>query len=448
MMHAVAKQVWGAALGVSVLVTGCGGSPPQQRGQGNVPVSLQEVETSIVAESSEFVGTLEAAQRVILRPEIEGRVVNIFAENGANVEAGTPIIQLRPDQQLAQVNSAVAQVNVRRAGLQSAAAEVRAARSQLATAQAQRDRARADLEQQRADVNLQQEEYKRTSFLVEQGAQPRQQLDIQTRNRDAALAARNSAQEALKAAEASIAEARERVRAAEANLAREQASITEAEANVQEVSEDLRFTRVTSPIRGVIGDIAVNVGDYVNTGEALTTIIQNDALELRLEVPVERSDQLRLGLPVEIVGNENQVVARGRISFISPNVEANAQSILVKATFRNNGQVRDGQFVRARVIWERDRGILVPTVAISRVAGQEFVFVAEEDTSGEEPQTIARQTPVQLGDIQGNSYQVIEGIEEGDRIITSNILKLRDGVPIQPQENQQNAQQQDSFTTP
>ncbi|MDB9315272.1 efflux RND transporter periplasmic adaptor subunit, partial [Spirulina sp. CS-785/01] len=306
----------------------------------------------------------------------------------------------------------------------------------------------ADLEQQQADVELQQEEYKRTAFLVEQGAQPQQQLDLQTRNRDAALAAQKSAQEALNAAEANIAEARERVQAAEANLEREQASIQEAEANVQEVSEDLRFTRVVSPITGVIGDMTANVGDYVNSGEALTTIIQNDALELRLEIPVERSEQLRMGLPVEIIGEDNGAVARGRISFISPNVQANAQSVLVKATFRNNGRVRDGQFVRARVIWDRDRGILVPAVAISRVAGQEFVFVAQEDTSGEQPQAVARQTPVKLGDMQENSYQVLEGIEEGDRVITTNILKLRDGVPIQPQETQHNAQQQDSFTTP
>ncbi|MDB9312672.1 biotin/lipoyl-binding protein, partial [Spirulina sp. CS-785/01] len=138
-MRAVSKQIWGTALGVSVLVAGCGGGPPQGRGQpGPVPVSLQEIEIRMVEESSEFVGNLEAAQRVILRPEIEGRVVNIFAENGTRVEAGTPIVQLRPDQQLAQVNSAVAQVNVRRAGLLSAEAEVRAAQSQLATARAQR----------------------------------------------------------------------------------------------------------------------------------------------------------------------------------------------------------------------------------------------------------------------------------------------------------------------
>jgi multidrug efflux pump subunit AcrA (membrane-fusion protein) len=113
---------------------------------------------------------------------------------------------------------------------------------------------------------------------------------------------------------------------------------------------------------------------------------------------------------------------------------------MAKASFPNNGRLRDGQFVRARVIWQSEPGILVPTTAVTRVAGNPFIYVAEtgKAPSGESQQ-IARQRPVKLGAIQGNSYQVQSGLSPGDQIIVSGILNLSDGAPItigQPQSQQ------------
>jgi RND family efflux transporter MFP subunit len=130
----------------------------------------------------------------------------------------------------------------------------------------------------------------------------------------------------------------------------------------------------------------------------------------------------------------------GQISFISPQVTANAQSILAKATFPNpDGQLLDQQFVRARVTWSENSGVVVPTSAVSRLGGQTFVFVAEQPETAGQTQLIARQRSIKLGELQGNNYQVIEGLEPGEAIVVSGILKVRDGVPIttEPQPPQQ-----------
>jgi multidrug efflux pump subunit AcrA (membrane-fusion protein) len=76
----------------------------------------------------------------------------------------------------------------------------------------------------------------------------------------------------------------------------------------------------------------------------------------------------------------------------------------------------------------------VPTVAVSRIAGQTFVFVAT-DQPQENGKTlrVAAQRPVQLGQLQGNNYQVIEGLKTGDEVVVTNILQLRDGAPIAPE---------------
>ena len=105
---------------------------------------------------------------------------------------------------------------------------------------------------------------------------------------------------------------------------------------------------------------------------------------------------------------------------------------MTKAQFRNpNGRLRNGQYVEARIVWETQPGLLVPTTALTRVGGKEFVYVLD-DQPNEDGQTVVRLTPVELGDIQGDSYQVVSGVEAGDRIAVSNILKLRDGVAVEP----------------
>jgi hypothetical protein len=71
---------------------------------------------------------------------------------------------------------------------------------------------------------------------------------------------------------------------------------------------------------------------------------------------------------------------------------------------------------------------------VNRIGGQSFVYLVEEDRSKGAPQLVVRQKPVKLGDVQNDLYPILEGIKVGDRIATSNILKLRDGVPINPEQ--------------
>ena len=108
-----------------------------------------------------------------------------------------------------------------------------------------------------------------------------------------------------------------------------------------------------------------------------------------------------------------------------------SQAILAKASFPNpEGSLRDGQFVRSRVIWERKSGVSIPTTAITRMAGKEFVYVAQQQGQS---QLIARQKPVKLGEIQGNRYNVVDGLKPGEKVVTSGLQSLADGAPIKPE---------------
>ncbi|MEM9486714.1 MAG: efflux transporter periplasmic adaptor subunit, partial [Cyanobacteria bacterium P01_F01_bin.116] len=136
-------------------------------------VTVEELQSRLVQSRSEFVGALEAQERVTVRPEVEGRISQIFVENGDRITVGTPVLQLIPDRPEAVVSGAIADIEV-----------ARAARN---TAQAQLLEAEADRDSAIADKNLQDTEFSRTESLVAAGALAQQNLDQIVRNREAAI---------------------------------------------------------------------------------------------------------------------------------------------------------------------------------------------------------------------------------------------------------------------
>jgi len=199
----------------------------------------------------------------------------------------------------------------------------------------------------------------------------------------------------------------------------------DAQVNQQQVQ--LKYFSVFSPTDGVIGDIPVHVGDRVTNTTPLTTIDERRGLEVYIAVPSERAREVKLGAPVEVVDNEGKELLQTKVYFISPQVDTATQSILAKAPADQAADIlRSMQLVRARITWSTHPGITVPVVAVSRVSGQFFAFVAEQ----QDGKTVAHQRPLQLGEISGNDYAVLSGLKAGDQVVVSGGQSLADGVPV------------------
>jgi len=206
-----------------------------------------------------------------------------------------------------------------------------------------------------------------------------------------------------------------------------EAELRALDASVKEQQVQLHYYRVVAPVSGVVGDIPVRVGDRVTTSTVLTTVDKPGPLEAYVEIPVERAGQLKLGMPLEILDSGDNVVARSRVDFISPEVSNQTQTILVKSNLANpEGKLRTAQFIRARAVWGTRQAPVIPVLAVERLSGQYFAFVAEPSGKG----LVARQKPLKLGDIVGNDYVVLEGLQPGDRIIVSGGQSLVDGAPV------------------
>jgi RND family efflux transporter MFP subunit len=209
-----------------------------------------------------------------------------------------------------------------------------------------------------------------------------------------------------------------------------QAQMDALDAQVKEQQVQLHYYKLVAPRNGIVGDIPVRVGDRVTTTTLLTTVDQPGSLEAYVYVPIERSSQLKMNLPVQVLDSSGNVVANTRISFISPQVDNTTQTVLVKARIANgNDALRQSQFIRARIVWGTHQSPKVPILAVSRLAGQYFAFVAEPQGGG----YVAKQRALTVGETVGNDFEVRDGIKPGDKIIISGTQFLMDGAPVMPQ---------------
>jgi RND family efflux transporter MFP subunit len=269
----------------------------------------------------------------------------------------------------------------------------------------------AELAGRQADVGFARQQYQRASDLVAAGAISRQELE--------------QAQTALQTAES-------RLRA--------------LGAQVQEQQVQLRYYTVSAPTAGIIGDVPARVGNQVTTQTVLTTIDQNAMLEVQTQVPIERAGDLRNGLPLLILSSDgSEKVAATTVNFVSPRVDGETQSVLVKGIVPNpDGALRPSQYVRVRIVWKTVEGLVIPVTAVLRVSGQFFAFVAEDAKRGQPdadpsgrggaPGTVARQKPIVVGQIVGDDYAVLSGLGPGERVVVSGVQRLADGAPITLQE--------------
>ncbi|MBF2057582.1 MAG: efflux RND transporter periplasmic adaptor subunit [Cyanobacterium sp. T60_A2020_053] len=426
-------------------------------------VELMAVGSETIEISSEVLANFSASQTVALRPEIDGRITDIFVREGDTVSVGQELFALDSETLQAELRQAEAgltsalatlaeleagsrdeDIAVAHAALQEA--EIRLNNAREGASPEEIAQAQAQVEQAQADANLATERVKRNTVLVQEGAISQDRFDALKTEAESTRAQVEQAQRRLsqlkQGRQSNLGELQAQVEQAQQNLNRVEAgarsetidqaraNVSEAEANVARLQSELDKAVVRAPIDGIVGDIPVKIGEYVQNGDNLTNLTQNDLLELNLSVPVSSAPQLRLGLPVEILDQEGNPLSEGEISFISPNVSADSQLILAKANFPNGEGFLNRQFISARIIWSETTGVTVPTTAISRIGGQNFVFVAQPAEEGEG--LIALQKQVELGTIQGNTYEVISGLEVGDEVVTAGILKIRDGSPIQP----------------
>jgi len=379
-----------AVLVAAPFVTGCATT---HASTGNaqpiaMPVSVVKVRQADVPLTGEWVGTLDGYVNAQIQPQVSGYLIRQKYREGTAVRKDEVLFQIDPRPFQAAVDQAQA--------------EVGRAKGQLAQAEAQ---------QGLTQINL-----KRDTPLAQARAIAQSQLD-------------NDKQQAAQADAA--------VAAAKAAVGSTEAALTTAKLN-------LGFTQVRSLIGGVAGQATTQVGNLVSPQSVLTSVSQLDPIKVYFSISdaeylalTSRARQAggdllsnKSDLPLTLtLADGTSYPHKGHIAFVDRQMNQQTGAIRIAASFPNPGNLlRPGQFGRISAATEvLHSALLVPQAAVQELQGMEQLYVASPDNH-------VHVVNVKLGPQSGSDWIIESGIKPGDRVITDNVQKLRDGAPISPHE--------------
>jgi membrane fusion protein, multidrug efflux system len=444
------------ALAVASLASGCGERPKAATNQPPV-VDVAAVAQRDVAVHSEWIGTAVGYVDAQIRALVAGYLLSQHYREGSLVKKGDQLFQIDPrpfqdalDEARAHVRQAESQVQQARAQVGQARAEIDQTHAELEQARAQVDQGQAEVERAHATQVKTELDVERYRPLAEDGSVSQQELEdaVQANlaNKAGVSAARGNLARAranVVRAQASITRTKADLARAEANVAREEADVANAQAAMQKAALDLSFTRVISPIDGVAGIRAVNIGDVVGREQntLLTTVSQVDPVYV--EFPISEQEYVRTAAfwqPVEqgrdparelelILADGSVYPHRGRVAIVGRGVEVTTGTFRIRGLFPNPGSfLRPGQYGKVRAATQVLKGaLLVPQRAVTEIqALYQIAVVTTEDRV-----EIRSVTP---GPKVGALWVIELGLRPGERVVVDGVKNVRAGEVVKPVE--------------
>jgi len=230
----------------------------------------------------------------------------------------------------------------------------------------------------------------------------------------------------------------------QAQLDTDENALAQASAEIEVLRAQIARKTIRAPFSGRLGIRAVNLGQYLNPGTAITTLEAIGGAYVDFELPQQHQGDVATGLPVRVsVEGMPDLSAHGTVTAISPNVDPTTRTLKLRAQVEHgehdDDKLQPGMFVRVEVVLPAERKVVaVPLTAVLHAPYGDSVFVVEDlpadapasqGPSGE-PVVQARQQFVRLGERRGDFVSVLEGVEPGQVLVSAGAFKLRNNSPI------------------
>jgi multidrug efflux pump subunit AcrA (membrane-fusion protein) len=380
------------------LFSGCGDrqtKPASESGKA-VPVNAIAIQSQSVPAIIEAPGTVQARDRIVLSAQINGFV------RAVNVRVG----------ELVQRDQLLATLDARDAESQKVIAQAGVEETQAALSEA-RKAYQAAVERQsatKASTELANQTFNRYQKLFEARSVSPQEIDEVRARRDASAAE-------LAASGSMVAAAQERIRQVESK-------ISQAKAQAGRADVLLSWTLIKAPAAGRIAERSVDAGTAIFPGTPLLVIESTSRPQVLADIPTENAQRLQSGLKVRIRSDESAGTLEGRITEIVPLSNPATHSIQFKVDLPSDSALPNGQFVKVEVPAGTRNVILVPRKAV-RESGQLTGLFVIDSTSK------ARFRLVKLTSYDGENYEVLSGIESGEKVLTGLRDQIIDGMPVE-----------------
>jgi membrane fusion protein (multidrug efflux system) len=248
----------------------------------------------------------------------------------------------------------------------------------------------------------------------------------------------------LRAAEATAALAKanlERARELRQNNTNSPAELDAADAQAKQAQAQTEGIRtviakktIRAPFAGRLGLRLVNLGQILREGDAVTTLQTMSPIFVNFSLPQQRLPDLSTGSVVRVTSDAAPgQVFEGKITAINPEIDPSTRSIRVQATLDNQDEkMRPGMFANVEVMLAKETPVLsIPVTAVLHAPYGDSVFVVEEqkDKDGK-ARLVLRQQFVRIGEARGDFVSIVDGLKEGQQVVTSGVFKLRPGTTV------------------
>ncbi len=365
------------------------------------PVAVQGIGVEAVASSAvkdyyEATGTVRSKTSTAIAAKIMGTVTALRVREGDRVAAGQVLLEIDNRDAAAMLQKANAGYQQAQAGLPEIEESMNAAKSAQSSAEASKRLADATLARYQA--------------LLERKSVSPQEFDEVKMRQEVARADAARAADILKM----LAAKKQQV----------QAQIEQAKADVATAQVQLSYSRIVSPVAGLVTQKQIESGATVTPGMPLLTI--EDSSRYRLEAVVEESQlaRIRLGQPVDLridaLGMDN---TPGTVTEIVPSADSMSRSVTVKIDLPARQMLRSGLYGTARFASGERQAILIAKKALVQQGQLTSVYVIDENG-------IARMRLVKTGRTDGDRIEILSGLNAGEKIAVEGIGKLREGNKV------------------
>src|SRR5262245_36551611 len=388
------------AVGPSFLLFGCSTKEEEESGP-VVTIDVAPVLNSQIQRIIRAPGLIFPLQQAAIVPKITAPIKKMYVEKGANVRAGQLLVEL---------DNAVLESAAREAEAAYLAAQATFETTARATVPQDAQKAELELQSARTAIDAAQAVYESRQRLLEQGAiaqkdvndarvnftQAQTQFEIAQRRLDDLRKFGND--QALKNATAQRDQARARRDAAAALLS---------------------YSRITSPIDGVVTDRPLFAGETPQRGSPVVTVMDLSRVIARVHIPPLEAAELKVGNEANVIGADNTAVA-GTVTQISPALDPSNTTLEIWVQADNPGDhLKPGTSVRVELIAKTVANALVVPRGALLTSGSGATSVIVID-----PQNKPHKKSVTTGIRDAGSVQITEGLDRGQRVATTGAFEL------------------------
>ncbi|ADG94672.1 efflux transporter, RND family, MFP subunit [Arcobacter nitrofigilis DSM 7299] len=210
------------------------------------------------------------------------------------------------------------------------------------------------------------------------------------------------------------------------------ADVKNYKAKVQDAKINYQYTLIRSPINGLTGKSAFDEGNYVGSNEnnsKLLTITNTNPVYIEFSLPqkdiAKYLDQIKKGSVSFSISANGKTYSDGKLNFVSSKIDIATDSLLLRTTFGNkNNELIIGGYSTIEIKNIKIKNVFtIPEIAILQSANGAAVYVIENG--------VATIRPIKIGNLTSSGVLVKSGLKAGDKIIISNIAKVRPNAPVQ-----------------